>query len=149
MIGLDMIIKYGANPVKGEKMITHEEVTSILLKVGKNKNVDELDFDEDRSEEFSEPFEYKDRYYVHEETKKAVRLYARTWKFGRDPLNKSNLWRVTVQPVENGLVKAEEPLHSDWCEKEKIFEYISSNPIFAGYKEIKGAPQRKRKSKKK
>jgi len=149
MIGLDMIIKYGADPVKGEKMITHEEVTSILLKVGKNKNVDELDFDEDRSEEFSEPFEYKDRYYVHEETKKAVRLYARTWKFGRDPLNKSNLWRVTVQPVENGLVKAEEPLYSDWCEKEKIFEYISSNPIFAGYKEIKGAPQRKRKSKKK
>ena len=149
MIGLDMIIKYGADPVKGEKMITHEEVTSILLKVGKNKNVDELDFDEGRSEEFSEPFEYKDRYYVHEETKKAVRLYARTWKFGRDPLNKSNLWRVTVQPVENGLVKAEEPLYSDWCEKEKIFEYISSNPIFAGYKEIKGAPQRKRKSKKK
>jgi len=127
-------------------MITHEEMTSILLKSSKNKNLDDLDFEEISSEEFSEPFEYKDRYYVHEKTKKAIRLYARTWKFGRDPMEKNNLWRITIQPVENGLVKAEDPIHNDWCEKEKIFEYVSSNPMFAGYKEIKGAPKRKKKS---
>lgn len=127
-------------------MITHEEVTSILLKSSKNKNLDDLDFEETSSEEFSEPFEYKDQYYVHEKTKKAIRLYARTWKFGKDPMEKNHLWRITIQPVENGLVKAEDPIHNDWCEKEKIFEYIFSNPMFAGYKEIKGAPKRKKKS---
>jgi formaldehyde-activating enzyme involved in methanogenesis len=64
-------------------------------------------------------------------------------------MNKSCLWRVSIQPVEKGVVVAENPIHTSWCEKDKIFEYVTSNPIFAGYKEMKSAPQRKRKSKKK
>ena len=131
-------------------MITLEEVASILLKSERKRLVEDLDFEnESPTEEYSEPFEYKDKYYIHSKTKKAIRLYARTWKFGKDPMNKSCLWRVSIQPVENGVVVAENPIHTSWCEKDKIFEYVTSNPIFAGYKEMKSAPQRKRKSKKK
>lgn len=128
-------------------MITYNEATSILLKAKKFKGFDDLDFHDEYSEEFVELFEYKDKYYINRKTKQTIRLYARTWKFGRDPVEKSHLWRVTIQPVINGVVKAEDPIYNDWCEKDKVLEYMITNPKFKDFKEMKSAPKRKPKSK--
>lgn len=130
-------------------MITQEEITSILFKSGRKRELDELDFEDDAyTEEYSEPFEYKDKYYTNAKTKKTIRLYARTWKFGKDPMDKNNLWKISIQPVEKGVVIAEKPIHTDWCEKDKVFEYIPLSPVFSGYKEMKSVPKRKTNSKK-
>lgn len=127
-------------------MMSKQEVITILSKSKRIHEDDDLDFEvEEKSEEFLEPFEYKDRYYAHKKTKKEIRLYARTWKFGKDPLDKSNLWRVSIQMVENGVVIAESPIHTDWCEKDQVLQYVANNPKFSDYKELKSAPKRRRK----
>ena len=77
-----------------------------------------------------------------------IRLYARTWKFGKDPQDKSHLWKITIQPVDNAVVLAETPILVDWCEKDEIKDYIKNSPQFADYKELSSPPKRKKKVKK-
>lgn len=135
-----MIVSTGINPVKGETMFTEEEQLSILFKSSKRKNSDDFECEDESSDEYAETFEFKDLYYKNQKTKKVVRLFARTWKFGRDPRDKSHMWRITIQPVENTLVIAESPILTDFCEKEKIKDYIKNNPDFSDYVEMSGPP---------
>ena len=121
-------------------MFTEEEKLSILFKSKKRKNSDDFELEDEKSEEYSEIFEFKEFYYRHKKTKEVIRVFARTWKFGRDPRDKSHLWSVTIQPVQNTLVLAEKPILVDFCEKEKVKDYIKNNPNFSDYVEMSGPP---------
>ena len=118
------------------------------MKAGRSQTIHDLDFEEERSEEFVEFFEWKDCFYENKITNSVIRLYARTWKFGKDPQDKSHLWKITIQPVDNAIVLAETPILVDWCEKDKIKDYIKNSHQFADYKELSSPPKRKKKVKK-
>ena len=55
----------------------------------------------------------------------SYRMYAREWKLGEDPY-KEGLWRVCIQPMERGVVLAEQVTEYFWMQKEEASSWAKN-----------------------